>query len=76
MPTLAEVFAVFPDTRINIEVKQSRPSVLPALCRAIRDHGKTDRVLVASARTGNLKEFRRLCPEIVTSAGFTEVLAF
>ena len=76
VPTLAEVFAAFPDTRVNIEVKQSRPSVLTALCRAIRDHGKTDRVLVASASTGSLRAFRRICPEIATSAGFTELLAF
>ncbi len=76
VPTLTEVFATFPSTAMNMEIKQSEPSIVAPLCRMIRDYGMFERVLVASADTSTLKELRRLYPEVATSAGENEVRLF
>jgi glycerophosphoryl diester phosphodiesterase len=76
VPTLAEVFTAFPDRAINIEIKQSQPSVIASLSRLIRDCKMAERVLIASVDTNTLKEFRRLCPQVATSAGEQETRRF
>jgi glycerophosphoryl diester phosphodiesterase len=76
VPTLREVFAALPQMRFNIEPKQGAPSLAAPLCRLIRDHGKVDRVMVASSSLDVLSEFRRECPEVATSASTGEVASF
>ena len=73
VPTVAQVFAAFPDMPMNIEIKQSQPSIAASFCQMIRDYGMTERVLVASFNTDTIKEFRRACPKVVTTAGEDEV---
>ncbi len=75
-PTLREVFNALPQMRFNIEPKQVSPSIVPPLCRMIREHGMADRVLVASFSGAVLAEFRRECPEVATSAATGEVASF
>ncbi len=74
VPTLSEVFAAFPDVRVNIEIKRSQMPAVESLCRMIRDYGRTERVLVASFSGSTIGEFRHVCPEVATSASFGEVL--
>jgi glycerophosphoryl diester phosphodiesterase len=76
IPTLSEVLKAFPQTKLNLEIKDSRSSTIQSLCRLIRDHQMTNNVVVASFDTDSLKEFRRLCPQVATSAGASEVLLF
>jgi glycerophosphoryl diester phosphodiesterase len=76
VPTLREVFEALPQMRFNIEPKQATPSVVAPLCSLIREHGMTDRVLVASFSGAVLAEFRRGCPEVATSAATGEVASF
>ena len=76
IPTLPEVFEAFPQTKMNLEIKESRSSTIQSLCRLIRDHQMTDKVVVASFATDSLKEFRRLCPQVATSAGTSEARLF
>jgi len=76
IPTLNEVFNAFPQTRINLEIKDSRSSVIQSLCRMIRDHQMTEKVMVASFDADSLKEFREACPRVATSAGSSEALLF
>ena len=76
IPTLNEVFAAFPDTRMNIEIKDLRPQVIPSLCRLIRDYQMSEKVLVASFDADRLKVFRSVCPEVATSAGTSEAILF
>jgi glycerophosphoryl diester phosphodiesterase len=71
VPLLKDVFETFPDKRMNIEMKRARVSPVPALCSLIREHGVADKVLVASFDGGLMREFRRLCPEVATSASLT-----
>jgi glycerophosphoryl diester phosphodiesterase len=76
VPTLEEVFSAFPGARMNIEIKQTEPSIVAPLARMIRDHGMTDRVLIAAFSDSALGEFRRICPEVATSASRSELIKF
>jgi glycerophosphoryl diester phosphodiesterase len=74
VPALEELFVAFPTTPMNIEIKQSEPSIAAPLCRLIRDHSMADSVLIASFHQEAIEEFRRECPEVATSAGQNEVV--
>jgi glycerophosphoryl diester phosphodiesterase len=76
VPTLAEVFKAFPDTRMNIEIKESQTAVIAALCRLIRDYQKTKHVMIASFDVSQLKKFRAQCPQVATSVGARETFLF
>ena len=76
IPTLAEVFAALPETRFIIEPKQGSPSVSKSLCRAIREHGMSDKVTVGSFSQSTLDEFRGECAEVATSASTGEASKF
>lgn len=76
LPTLREVLGAFPDTAVNIEIKQNDPDVAAALCAQVRELGATERVMVGSFHGGALAEFRRACPEVATSASQNEVIVF
>jgi glycerophosphoryl diester phosphodiesterase len=76
VPTLDEVFTSLPDMRFNIEPKQEKPSLAKPLCRMIREKGMVDKVTVGSFRQTVLDEFRRECPEVITSASPAEVSEF
>ena len=73
VPTLEEVFRTFPEARMNIEIKQSEPSIVQPLCKLIRDHGMTERVLIASFDQDTIRAFREACLEVATTAGEVEV---
>jgi glycerophosphoryl diester phosphodiesterase len=73
VPTVEELFIAFPDMPMNIEIKQVEPSLAAPFCKLIRDHGKTDQVLVASFYKEAMEEFRRECPEVATTAVESEV---
>jgi glycerophosphoryl diester phosphodiesterase len=62
--------------RFNIEPKHSEPSIAAPLCRLIREHGMTSRVMVAAFRDAAMEQFRRECPEVATSASTAEVAGF
>lgn len=74
IPTMAEVFAAFPAMPMNIEIKQTDPTLAASLCQMIRDSGMADRVLVASFHGETIEEFRRECPEVATSTSQNEVI--
>ena len=76
VPTLEELFTVLPNVRINIDIKQEKPSLVASLCKTIRTFDMVDKVMVASFSSRVLKAFRRCCPEVTTSAGTGEVAMF
>ena len=76
IPTLAEVFKALPDTRMNIEIKGSQANTVQDLCRTIRSHGMSEKVLIACFDAGKLGEFRSICPEVATSTGASEAMVF
>lgn len=76
VPTLREVLEEFPHLGVNIDMKSDDPRVPAATCDLIRETGREHSVMVASFVQSNLREFRRLCPEVATSAGPDEVRDF
>jgi len=76
IPTLEEVFKVFPDYPMNIEIKAESPEAGERLCAIIDQYGMTSKVLVASSRDAALEAFRQACPAVATSAHTSEVRQF
>jgi glycerophosphoryl diester phosphodiesterase len=60
MPTLDEALRAFPDVVFNVDAKQERPDMMPALVRCIRDARAVDRVRIASFSARNLRRARSL----------------
>ncbi len=77
--TLEEVLDAFPEVLLNLDVKQTAP-VVPAyeekLARTLRDHGRSDDVIVASFNDASTATFRTFAPEIGTSAGILAAADF
>jgi len=69
VPTLAEIFARFPRTRMVVEIKPAQPALAGSLCGLIRRAAMTQRILVASMHDAVLEAFRSACPDVVTSMG-------
>ncbi len=76
IPTLAEVLRHFPDTCINIEIKQSAPPIEAAVLRVVAECGARERVLLASEKDEVLARLRPLCGEIPTNLALGEARKF
>ena len=76
IPRLRDVFATFPEQRMLVELKGRQEEGSKKLCDAVRDAGMVNRVVVGSFHAEAVLNFRRLCPEVVTCGGFTEVTAY
>ena len=77
IPTLAEVFAAFPSTLINLDIKATAPQVTPyetLLAACIEAHDRVDITMVASFHDHALAQYRARAPRGWTSAGPQEVL--
>lgn len=77
--TLDEVLEAFPDTYLNLDIKQTAP-VVPAyeeaLAATLRAHRRRDDVIVASFNDASTDAFRTFAPEIGTSAGIAGTAEF
>lgn len=73
VPTLEELFQALPDAPMNIEIKQSEPSIIAPFCDLLREYGRTQSVLVASFDQETVRAFREACPEVASTAGEDEV---
>lgn len=78
---LEDVLKEFKDHRLNIEIKQKRPSIVKPFLDAIeRSKVPAQNLLIASFHTAVLKDFRRECKQrnlqIVTSASTWEWVRF
>jgi len=76
VPTLLEVLARFPASRLNLEMKEFDSELARSLCIALRRHGFSEGALVASFDHEPMIAFRDACPEIATSATMREGLVF
>jgi glycerophosphoryl diester phosphodiesterase len=76
IPTLEEVFNAFPEARLNIEIKPSRPGVEQAVLDVIRRYGAEDRVFVAAHEHEMIERFRGLDGDVLTGFSKKEVREF
>jgi glycerophosphoryl diester phosphodiesterase len=70
--TVREVLERLPDVVLNFDIKQTAPLVEPyeaLLADVLREYGRVDDVIVASFLDPALEAFRRVAPEVATSAG-------
>ncbi len=74
VPTLEEVLEAFPRAKLSIEIKQFDPPIVEPLCQMLFRRAKT--TLVGSFDDGTIREFRKACPEMATSAGKKEATWF
>lgn len=76
VPTLEEVFKAFPHMRMNIEMKPAALPPVKELCQMIQELHMEENVLVASFSHLYLMKFRRLCPDVPTSASVAELINY
>ena len=69
VPSLEEVLERYPDTPVNIEIKQSEPSLVDGLVDLVRQYEFEDKMVGASFSDDILAELRVAAPEIATSLG-------
>jgi glycerophosphoryl diester phosphodiesterase len=62
--------------RLNIDIKPEAPSVVDLFSKSLREHGSLEQVMVGSFHHDQLQRFRRLCPEVATTASPREVALF
>ena len=74
---MTEVTQAFPDTRLNLDIKQREPPIVEPLVTFIEEQGAHDRILVGSFHDRILKEFRRRTGgRVATSAASREARLF
>lgn len=79
IPTLREVLKTFPDTLINIEIKNHLPHTTPyvqELVDLLSEVGRTDDVIVVSFLDHAVEHFKALAPEVHTATATAETAAF
>ena len=71
--TLDELFERFPETRINVDIKDNTPEAALAVASSIERANARSRVNVGSFHAPALKHFRQQAPEVTTAASQQEV---
>ncbi|HEX2039377.1 MAG TPA: glycerophosphodiester phosphodiesterase [Acidimicrobiales bacterium] len=74
IPTVEEVLEAFPGTYLNFDLKE--PGYEALLAAVLREHGRTEDVIVASFDDEVTARFREAAPEIGTSAATKETAEF
>jgi glycerophosphoryl diester phosphodiesterase len=76
VPSLEEVLERYPDTPVNVEIKQEEPSIVDNLVGLVRKHQFEDKMVGASFSDEVMAELRAAEPKIATSLGEGEALEF
>lgn len=75
IPSLHGVLDAFPDVFLNLDIKETT-GYEATLARVLREHGRSDDVIVASFHDLATDRFSAVAPEIGTSAGTMATAAF
>ena len=76
IPALEEIFTIFNNFRLNIEIKQNESNIPHILCNMIYKYEMQNNVLIGSFIDEILNNFREECPNIATSSGINETKLF
>lgn len=76
IPTLKEVFEIFPNLKFNIEVKQKNPPIEEDVINLIREAGFKDKVILGSSKISVSKKLKKLAPEIASFCNKWNVIIF
>lgn len=77
IPTLEEVFQQFPDTPVNLDIKEDQAGIEEAVLEVVEQNGAEDRTFVASQENRIIRRFRKLSGDrLPTSSSQFEVGVF
>ena len=76
VPTFAEVLAAFPDTPLNVEIKQHDPEIVGTVLADMDRARARSRVLLAAEDPAIMERIRELAPDVATSSSVADVLEF
>ncbi len=77
VPTLAQIYAEFPDRPVNIELKRGRPGIEELVAAAIEAAGAQSRTLVVAQSRSTMERFRQVSKHQVATASSTlELLGY
>lgn len=76
VPTLAALLEAFPDTPLNIEVKQEEPPIVAAVLAVLDRAGARPRTLLAAEHGVIMDRIRAAAPDVPTSFSAAEVADF
>ncbi len=77
IPRLEEVFQQFPNTPVNLDIKENQAGFEKAVLRKIEESGAEDRTFVASQKHRVVRRFRKLSGgKVLTSSSQLEVGIF
>jgi len=71
--SLDAMFAKYPDTRINIDIKDNNQRAVDEIVRLIRHYDRTELTTVGSFHTNDILSLRAMAPEVRTAALKEEV---
>jgi glycerophosphoryl diester phosphodiesterase len=74
VPTIAELFEKYPDTRMLVEIKPNERDLAKDLYEIVKKYNRLDRTIFTSEHSRVLQYLRSLDSEILTNAGEDEVL--
>lgn len=75
-PALEDLFQAFPHMPMNIEIKQTEPSITQPLCDLLQAYEMTEKVLIASFSPETMAEFRQVCPGVATAGAEPQIRTF
>jgi glycerophosphoryl diester phosphodiesterase len=77
IPTLEEIFTRFPETTLNLEIKQESPDMVEAVARLVDRFDRRNSIILASFHSGVMKRLRaRLGHSVTTAASAREAAGF
>jgi glycerophosphoryl diester phosphodiesterase len=76
VPTLAALLEAFPETPLNIEVKQAEPPIEATVLATLDRAGARERTLLAAEHATIMTRLRAVAPDMLTSFSASEVAEF
>ncbi len=76
IPTLDELCSIFPQANLNIEIKPANEAIGEQVISILYKRKKVSSSLIASSSDSVLNKVRKKAPEIDTSFGHKEIVAF
>ena len=75
IPTLESILQKFPTALLSLDLKDESTAMVKPVCDLLRQHHRFNDVFVGSNSDPQILEFRRLCPDVRTSAIMKDVYA-
>lgn len=75
IPTLESILQKFPTALLSLDLKDESTAMVKPVCDLLRQHHRFNDVFVGSNSDPQILEFRKLCPDVRTSAIMNDVYA-